>query len=145
MRLAIAAAALAACSASAFAQPAAPSGGVTVESYYRIKWGSEVEFKRLYKANHLPILKELQRQGFITAMRMDQPFTHLAGGPRWDVRVTITYRDAESAVGSGGAMDKAYEAATKKLFPDNAKLDLDETRRFSLLEDHWDVVVIEAP
>ena len=144
MRLAIVAAALAGCSASAFAQPATPSSGVTVESYYRIKWGSEVEFKRLYRANHQPILAEMQRQGFITAMRMDQPFTHLAGGPRWDLRVTITYRDAASAI-IGGAFDKAYETATTKLFPDKAKLDAEETKRFAMLEDHWDVVIMEAP
>ena len=144
MRIAIAIAAVAACSTSALAQPAAPSSGVTVESYYRIKWGSEVEFKRLYKANHLPILKELQRQGFITAMRMDQPFTHLAGGPRWDLRMTITYRDASSAL-FGGTVDKAYADAATRLYPDKAKLDVEETRRFAMLEDHWDVVIMEAP
>ena len=115
---------------------------VTAEYYYRIKWGSFGEFKDLYKRNHEPILKELQKQGFITAMRMDSPFTHLAGGPRWDLRVTITYRDAASAVQVGGAFDKASQAITSKLYPDKAKFDAEEQRRFSLLEDHWDVIVV---
>lgn len=115
---------------------------VTAEYYYRIKWGSFDEFKELYRRNHEPILKELQKQGFITVMRMESPFTHLAGGPRWDLRVTITYRDPSSAVQVGGAFDKASEAITAKLYPDKSKFKAEEQRRFSLLEDHWDVIVV---
>ena len=37
--------------------------------------------------------------------------------------------------------DKAFEAAKARLYPDKKKLDEDEARRFSLLEDHWDVIV----
>ena len=47
------------------------------------------EFKRLYEKNHAPLLREMQKAGFIRSMRVDEPFTHLAGGPRWDLRVTI--------------------------------------------------------
>lgn len=103
--------------------------------------GKRRRVQQLYERNHAPLLRELQRSGFITAMRMDQPFTHMAGDQRWDLRVTITYRDAEAAVLIGGDFDNAYEAARARLFPDKAKLDAEETRRFSLLEEHWDVVV----
>ena len=127
---------------AAIAQTA--SKPITVEHYYRIKWGSAEEFKDLYKRNHQPILLELQKQGFITAMRAETPFTHMAGGPRWDLRVTITYRDAPSAVEVGGAFDKASEAVTARLYPDKQKLEKEESRRFSLLEDHWDVIVTSA-
>jgi len=133
--------ALAALASATFAQAQAPREPVTVESYYRIKWGSAEEFKRLYKLNHQPILLEMQRQGFITGMKMDEPFTHMAGGPRWDLRVTITYRDPPSAVVAGGAFDKASDAAKARLYPNEAKLKTDEAARFGLLEDHWDVVV----
>lgn len=114
---------------------------VTAEYYYRIKWGSFDEFKELYKRNHEPILKELQKQGFISAMRMESPFTHLAGGARWDLRVTLTFPDPASAVEIGGAFDKASEAIAARLYPDKAKLAAEERKRFSLLEEHWDVVV----
>ena len=123
-------------------QPAAEP--VTVEHYYKIKWGSAGEFKELYKRNHAPILEELRRQGFITAIRIDEPLTHMAGGQRWDRRVTITYRDAPAAVVAGGAYDKASEAVTARLYPDKAKLDREEAKRFSLLEEHWDVIVIPS-
>jgi hypothetical protein len=74
--------------ASAAAAPAAaqPSAAaivqvpVTVEYYYRIKWGGSVEFKRLYEKNHAPLLREMQKAGLIRSMRVDEPFTHLAGG-----------------------------------------------------------------
>jgi hypothetical protein len=125
------------------AQPA-PAEPVTVEHYYRIKWGSAAEFKRLYKANHEPLLVEMQKQGFITAIRTDEPFTHMAGGQRWDLRVTISYRDAPSAVVVGGAFDKAFETVLARLYPDKKKLDAEEAKRFGLLEEHWDVIVIPS-
>lgn len=115
---------------------------VTTEYYYRIKWGSFEEFMTLYKRNHQPILDELKRQGFITAMRIETPLTHLAGGIRWDLRVTITTKDEASAVGIKGPFTTVSMTAAKKLFPDKTKFDAEESRRFSLLEEHWDVIVI---
>jgi hypothetical protein len=143
MRIIFAACALVLAPFSAVAQ-SAPAESVTIEHYYRIKWGSAGEFGRLYKANHEPLLEEMRRQGFILAMRTDEPFTHMAGNQRWDLRVTITYRDAPSAVVVRGAWDKAYDAAKARLYPNKAKLDAEEARRFSLLEEHWDVIVVSA-
>lgn len=130
----------------AVAQPSPPAAAhpVTFEHYYRIKWGQELEFKRLYAKNHEPILRELQKAGFILSMRTDVPFTHMAGGPRWDMRVTITYRDGASAVELDGAFDKAMTAATRKLFPDQDALNAEEAKRFAMLEEHWDVVVVRT-
>ena len=134
--------------AQAQAQAPAPqpaevrTGPVTGEYYYRIKWGGAAEFKRLYERNHAPIMREMQKQGFITRMEIEEPFTHLAGGARWDLRVTVTYRDAASAIVIGGAFDKAYQAAKARLYPDDAAFQAEEARRFSLLEEHWDIFVV---
>lgn len=122
-------------------QAAAATGPVTVEYYYRIKWGSGEEFKRLYERNHAPIMREMQKQGFVTKMEVEEPFTHLAGGPRWDLRVTVTFREAASAIVVGGAFDKAFEAAKARLYTAKAAFQSEEARRFSLLEEHWDVIV----
>lgn len=124
------------------AQPLAEP--VTVEHYYKIRWGSAGEFKRLYKLNHQPLLDEMKRQGFITRIETEEPFTHMAGDQRWDFRVTITYRDAPSAVVVGGAWDKAFEVAKARLYSDKQKLNAEEARRFSLLDAHWDVIVTPA-
>lgn len=134
---------LAAAATLALAVPAAaPAEPVTTEYYYRIKWGSFDEFMELYKRNHQPILNEMKKQGFITAMRIETPLTHLAGDIRWDLRVTITTRDADSAVGITGPYTQAAMAAARRLFPDKATFDAEERKRFGLLEEHWDVIVV---
>lgn len=147
MRIWFAAALLIALPSAAQAQqaPAAQAPRtVTFEYYYRIKWGGAAEFKRLYKRNHEPLLREMQKLGFIADMRTDEPFTHTAGGERWDLRVTITFRDGASAVELGGEWDKAFAAAKARLYPDKAKFETEEAARFALLEEHWDVIVYRA-
>ena len=124
--------------------PPVASQQVTVEYYYRIRWGSAPEFKRLYERNHAPILREVQRQGFIISMRTEEPVTHLSGGARWDLRVTITFRDAASAIEVGGPFDQAFEAASARLYPNREDFEAEEARRFALLEEHWDVIVTPA-
>ena len=111
-----------------------------VESYYRVKWGSLNEFISLYDKNHKPLLEELRKDGFILDMKTEYPFTHLAGGPRWDVRVTITYRDAAAAL-NDPAWEVKWAEAKKRMYKDQAKFEAEEAQRFSLLEDHWDVVI----
>lgn len=121
---------------------AAAAQTVTFEYYYRIKWGSELEFIRLYEKNHAPLLEELRKAGFIVSMKVEQPFTHMAGRERWDLRVTIVYRDAASAIGTP-EINRLWGEATKRLYPDQKTFDAEETLRFTLLEEHWDVIVME--
>ncbi|WP_298192250.1 hypothetical protein [Novosphingobium sp.] len=115
-----------------------------IESYYRVRWGSLKDFVALYEKNHKPLLEEMRKEGFILAMKTEYPFTHIAGGPRWDVRVTITYRDGAAAI-NDPAWETRWAEARKRLFKDAALLDEEEAKRFSLLEDHWDVVVSDYP
>jgi hypothetical protein len=118
------------------------SSRVTVESYYRVAWGDGPEFKRLYQRNEGTLLREMQRQGFITELRFDEPFTHMPGEGRWSFRATITYRDGTAAVESGTAYDLAFREARARLIPDKKTYEAEENRRFALLLDHWDIVVI---
>ena len=120
---------------------AAVAGPVTVESYYRIRWGSFWGFMELYNRNHAPILAEMQKLGFITSVRTETPVMHMAGDQRWDLRVTITYRDGNAASGSDPAYDRAAKEAGARLFPDRARHLGEEDRRFAMIEEHWDVIV----
>lgn len=113
----------------------------TVEYYYRIRWGSVGDFVKLYEKNHAPLLEEAKKAGFIISTKTEFPFTHMAGGVRWDMRVTIVFRDAAAAI-NDPAWTALWEEATKRLYKDKKKFDEEETRRFSLLEDHWDVIVV---
>jgi len=116
---------------------------VTVEYYYRFKWGGVDEFWRLYEKNHAPLLEEMKRLGFIQSIRAQEPFTHMAGGPRWDLRVTIVFRDATAAI-SDPEWDKQWDAAKERLYGDSELFDSEEATRFGLLEEHWDVIVNEV-
>lgn len=115
-----------------------------VESYYRVKWGSLKDFVALYQKNHQPLLEQMRKEGFILDMKSEYAFLHMAGGPRWDMRVTITYRDAAAALNDPAWEDRWAEAKTR-LYKDQAKLAAEEAQRFSLLEEHWDVVVTDFP
>lgn len=128
---------------AAEAPAAAAPTPVTVEYYYRIKWGSAEEFKRLYAKNHAPLLEEMQKLGFVRNVRADEPFTHMAGGPRWDLRITISFRDAAAAI-SDPDWDERWEEAKTRLYADRKAFDAEEQARFALLEEHWDVVVNEV-
>ena len=122
---------------------AAENVPVTVEHYYRIKWGSAGEFSRLYEKNHAPLLEEMKKLGFIQSIRIQEPFTHMAGAPRWDLRVTIVYRDATAAL-PDPEWDKQWDIAKKRTYSDSKLFDSEEKARFSLLEEHWDVIVTEV-
>ncbi len=42
----------------------------------------------------------------------------------------------------GGAFDQAFEAAKARLYQNKASFQAEETLRFSLLEEHWDMFVV---
>ncbi|MGZ8311720.1 MAG: hypothetical protein ACXWU1_08385 [Allosphingosinicella sp.] len=124
--------------------PAPPSNlprPVPVESYYRIRWGSFWDFMEIYREHHAPVLAEMQRLGFITSVRTETPVMHMAGDQRWDLRVTITYRDPGAASGSDPAYDRAAQEASRRLFADQDAHLAAETRRFAMIEEHWDLIV----
>ena len=116
----------------------------TVEYYYRVKWGSLHEFAKLYDKNHKPLLEEMRKRGFILDMKTEFPFTHLAGGQRWDMRVRITFRDAAAAI-NDPRWDAEWKSAKERMYKNLEKFEVEEGRRFSLLEEHWDVVVSDYP
>ncbi len=115
-----------------------------VEYYYRIKWGSLRDFIALYEKNHQPLLDDMKSSGFVLETKTEYPFTHLAGGPRWDMRVSITYKDAAAAV-NDPAWEAAWLEAKKRRYKDIKKFDGEEAKRFSAVEEHWDVIVSDFP
>ena len=143
LSFALVVASFASCGSAQAPPGASVSGSVVAEYYYRIKWGSLDEFKRLFERNHAPLMREMQRQGFMTRIELEEPYTHLAGGPRWDFRVTVTFKDAASAVFPGSEFHRAFEEAQARLYPDKTTFAAEEARRFSLVEEHWDVIVVQ--
>lgn len=107
-----------------------------VECYYRARWGHADEFIRLYRKNHLPVLRKLAAAGRILQLSAVKPRYHGTEDGRWDYRVTIVFKDAVVA------HDPSVEEALKKqLFPDQARFQEEEQRRFEILQAHWDLPV----
>jgi hypothetical protein len=122
--------------ASAQAADAPAEAPYTVEYYYRVKWGHQEDFLRLYAKNHLPLLERHRKNGMILELRTEAPRFHAAEAERWDYRVTIVWKNVEIANDDSGDA-----AILRELFPDRARFEREEKERFELLLGHWDVPV----
>lgn len=111
-----------------------------VEYYYKAKWGAFDEFFRLFKKNHYPVLMKEKELGRIVKVEAVRPRLHGTEDGRWDLRVTITWKDAATA---NDDFDPAR--ITAELYPDKATFEREEQRRFELLAAHWDLPVRDAP
>ncbi len=112
----------------------------TVEYYYKAKWGYADEFLRLFKKNHLPVLKEQLKSGRITRLKLEKTRYHATEDGRWDFRVTIVFKSAAIAFSPS-----PEEEIIKKLYPDQETFKKEEQRRFEILAAHWDVPIANVP
>jgi hypothetical protein len=110
-----------------------------VEYYYKARWGFADEFIRLFKKNHLPVLKKQIQMGRILNVSAVKPRLHATEDGRWDYRVTIVFKNV--LVTNDGFDDATL---TKPLFPDQETFRKEEQRRFEILAGHWDVPVAEV-
>ena len=110
-----------------------------VEYYYKAKWGFADEFARLFRKNHLPVLKKQIESGRFLEVRAEKPRYHATEDGRWDFRVTIVFRSAAAAADGSGE-----DEIKKQLFPDHETFQREEQRRFEILLAHWDVPVVAA-
>ena len=113
----------------------AVSGFLTIENYYKVKWGYAEEFIHLWKVNHYPLLKKAMENKDIVSVEARNPILHGGEDTRWDFRVIIVFRDAKAAFDQ-----KLLDPYKKLLYPDSEKLKKEEEHRFSLLLAHWDVI-----
>jgi hypothetical protein len=111
----------------------------TVEYYYKLQWGHQQEFLRLFLKNHYPLLKKIQATGRILSVKIDSPAYHTTEDGRWDYRVTIRYKNSTVAT----TTNPDEESFIKELWPDQATYQKEEQRRFEILLGHWDLPVTE--
>ena len=106
--------------------------------YYKVKWGHQEEFERLFFKNHYPVLKEqMGEYGRITGVEVMRPTYHGDGRADWTFLVIITFASNAAFVGPN------QEAAIqKRLYPDQERFKKEEQRRFEILDAHWDVPLI---
>jgi hypothetical protein len=110
----------------------------TVWYFYRVKWGFQDEFVSLFARNHFPILKEQVKSGRLKDVRTYVPTYHGDGRADWTFAVAITYRDIAAMTGPSEDAE-----IIRRLYPDQAKFQKEEQRRFEILDAHWDVPLNE--
>ena len=118
------------------AQAQDKSSYITIENYYKVKWGYADEFINLWKTNHYPLLKKAIEKGDIISVDAEKPKLHSGEDTRFDFKVTIVFKNEKLAFDPN--LTKQYE---KQLYPDLEKLRKDEQHRFELLIAHWDVII----
>jgi hypothetical protein len=125
------------------AQGAPPQGAANqpyvMEYYYKIQWGHQEEFMRLFLKNHYPLLQKEVASGRMLSVKIETPANHMTEDARWDYRVTITFKN--STLATTANPDEA--AMIKQLWPDQATYTREEQRRFEILQAHWDLPVTD--
>src|ERR1043166_5831278 len=126
------------------AQPLRPQGAPTrlgadqpyaVEYYYKVQWGHQQEFLRLFLKNHYPLLRKNVESGRMLSVKIETPANHMTEDGRWDYRVTITFKNSTAATTANPAED----AMIKNLWPDQQTYQREEQRRFEILTAHGDL------
>ena len=109
---------------------------VVIEYYYKAKWGYADEFIKLFKKNHYPVLKKQIEMGRILQVTVATPRFHNTEDGRWDYRVTLTFKNSQTAFGEFDS-----EPINRELYPDQETFKKEEQRRFEILLAHWDLPV----
>ena len=119
-------------SVGAQAPPKQAAGQPQVTWYfYTVKWGFQDEFLDLFQRNHYPVLKAREKAGQFTSVRAYVPEFHGDGRADWTFGVELVAPPNAPA-------SPTTEEIVAKLYPDRAKFDREEQRRFELLVAHWD-------
>ena len=112
----------------------AEESGYRAAYFYKVRWGFQDEFERLFLANHYPVLAAQKESGRIKAVEMYKPTFHGDGRSDWTFLVVITFRDWAAV-----AERSEEEAVIRRLYPDQDTFKKQEQRRFEILDAHWDV------
>ena len=100
--------------------------------FYTVKWGFQDEFMDLFQRNHYPLLKAREKAGQYASVRTFVPEFHGDGRSDWTFAV-------ELVVPPNAPTTPTNEEFIAKMYPDRAKFNREEQRRFEILVAHWDV------
>lgn len=117
------------------AQSPATAKPVTVEWVYRVKYGYKDEWFRLFKKNQISILEKQKQLGYVKQYTVFAPSLHTSEDSRWDYRIIIVRASADAPAG------QSETELAKQLFPDQAKYQQEENRRWELTTNHWDLPI----
>jgi fatty acid desaturase len=106
-----------------------------VEWVYRIKYGYQEEWWRIFQKYQIAILDREQQLGYVTRYSVVRPGLHTSEDSRWDYRIVISYPNQPASTHEG--------EVERQVFADRAALEHDEQRRWELTLNHWDLPIHE--
>ena len=132
--------ALAPLHASAQATQPAQQGAATrvpfvVERTYWVRPGKELQFIAMFEKNSVPKLRARMKEGHVLWMRLARPQFN-ASNDQWDLRLTVAWRDADSAI-------ERINLANAQQARDTQRLALEEQIMEELIVDRSDIPVQE--
>jgi len=120
---------------AAIAQPTPAAKPYQVEWVYRVQYGHQAEWWKIFQKYQIAILDREQQLGYVTGYTVTRPGLHTSEDARWDYRIVITYPNYEGSTHEG--------EVTRQLFPDRTNLDRDEQQRWEWTANHWDLPIHE--
>jgi hypothetical protein len=108
---------------------------VIVEWVYRIQYGHQDEWWRIFKKYQIAILDRQKQLGYVEEYTIFAPSLHTSEDARWDYRVVIVRASEDPPPG------QSETDIARKLFPDQATFTREENRRWELTTNHWDLPI----
>ena len=121
--------------APAFAQSAADRP-YQVEWVYKVKYGHEDEWWKIFQKYQIAILDREKQLGYVTSYKVVRPGQHTSEDFRWTYRIEITYPNYAGSTREGDV--------DRQLFPDRAAEAKEDQVRWELTLNHWDLPIHEA-
>jgi len=119
--------------------PAAASSTDTssyqVEWVYRIRYGHQDEWWKIFQRYQIAILDREKQLGYVTNYIVERPSLHTSEDSRWDFRVVINYPNYDAS--------KHESEVERSLFTDRTTLSREEQQRWELTLNHWDLPIHE--
>ena len=106
-----------------------------VERTYWIRPGKELQFIAMFEKNRVPLLRAKMKEGEVLWMRLSRPQFN-ASNEQWDLRITIAWRDADSAI-------ERVSLASAQQAKDTQRLAMEEQIMGELVVDRTDIPVQE--
>ena len=104
-----------------------------VEWVYRVRYGYQDEWWRIFQKYQIAILDREKQLGYVSNYIVVKPGLHTSEDSRWDYRIVITYPNYSGASHEGEVQ--------RQLFPNDTALKTDEQRRWELTLNHWDLPI----
>lgn len=108
---------------------------VIEEWVYRVQYGHQDEWWRIFKKYQIAILERQKQLGYVKEFTVYAPSLHTSEDARWDYRVIIVRASADAPAG------QSEGEVGKQLFPNHETFTREENRRWELTTNHWDLPI----